>query len=390
MTPVHPGVTSGPAWQAFCAKVRGHKTAEEKRVPPAKLSGWMRKNLETGCWELGVPSIGHRTQWLTMGEQELGTALKLFDDARLELLARANRPVVDGVKVPSCSEIVDAWLAELAMDQARNTVSIYGHFVRQLLKRLDCAQKPLALVSRQGLYDFVNDPATKEATRSVRLAAVRSFYLYAAAQGHIVGNIALTLRINQSMLTIEQRERIPAIPFTDEEYRRVMASPEVPQFWRWATALGYWLGLRFVDVCRLEWSSLGEDFAVLYPQKTGRKLILPLHDPLIGSGELKALFDEMRAAINPKETFCFPDRNRQHSRLAASQYVKVLRQCGIEGKSFHGWRHNFRLRMTQSGKSIEEVARLMGHSDITTTWGYGRATAQTSSQPPASASAQSG
>ena len=279
----------------------------------------------------------------------------------------------NSVPPPSCSNIADSWLDELAMDRSARTVSVYGDFVRKLLRNLGCEQKPIGAIVRRDLYDFINDPTKKESTREVRRAAIRSFYLHASAYGHIVGNISLTLRVNRSMLTVEQRERIPAIPFTDEEYRRVMSNPSVPQFWRWATALGFWLGVRFVDVCRLEWSSLGEDFAVLYPKKTGRKLILPLHDPLLGSGELKGIFDEMRAAINPKETYCFPDRKERYSSSSTLEYKRILRQCGIEGKSFHGWRHSFRLRMSQSGKSIEEVARLMGHSSVVTTWGYGRA-----------------
>lgn len=349
----------------------------------------MKLDPRTGCWLVGVPTSSGRRRWLTTGEKTIGDAFRVVDASgiqRLAILARANCLTNDAAQIimagerVTCADAIRKWRSNIKLDQARNTWRNYARTMRQIVTRFGCANKPVSALTRENLYDFVNDQTVKASTREVRLAAIMSFYRHAAGLGFVVGNIATTIRINRSMLTVEQRERTPAIPFTEEEYRRIMSNVAVPQFWRLGTALAWWLGLRMVDVCRFEWASMGDDFAVLYPQKTGRKLVLPLHDPLIGGGELRAVFDEIRATMKQDGPYCFPEAKKAYDRQFyfskyEGGYKAALALCGIEGKSFHGLRHAFKVRLFNSGKSIDEISKLMGHASIAVTEGYGRASA---------------
>jgi len=407
--PYTPGtLTRTPEFRELRRIVRGTKSPQRKREeaceqraqehlaqaaiePPGPKeveTHAMRRDNRSSCWQVAVPMENGRRRWLSTGAKDVATALKVVDASgiqRLSILARANCLTNDAISLVTtgqrvtCKLAIDRWSDDIAMDQAPKTAKIYRYAMTKVAEQADCLNEHMNKITRQQLYDFVNDETVKESTRVVRLAAIRSFYRYCAGYGYVIGNISTTVKINQRTLTVEQRERVPAVPFTEEEYRRIMASPLVSPFWHWATALGYWLGLRIVDVCHLEWASVGEDFAVLYPQKTGRKLILPLHDPLIGSGEIKAVFEDMRAKLTREGDYCFPLARRAHKLGLIENFdggfKSMLALCGIEGKSFHGLRHSFKVRLFQSGKSIEEISRLMGHKSVAITEGYGRKSA---------------
>ena len=387
-------------------KVQGYKTPEQRRAD--NLARYHRKKAESvksrqpllvtpqgyamkrarkgGRWLVAPPPPEGETRrrWISTGEKDHQTALKVIAASGLErllILSKAKCLTHDAIAVisagdrVSCRDVIQQWMADMQMDRAEKTALDYYYHVGVLVERCGCEKKPVVSITRQQLYDFVNDVTLKESSRGVRLAAIRSFYRHAAGYGHVLGNIADTIRINPALLTVEQREVVPATPFTEPEYRHIMSNGLVPQFWRWASALGWWLGLRLVDVCNYEVASMGDDFAVLYPHKTGRRLVLPLHDPLIGSGELRGVFAEVRMAAG-KSTYCFPearDMYQQHRILNyKGGFAEAVALCGIKGKSFHGLRHSFKVRLMASGKSIEEIAALMGHADIKVTEGYGR------------------
>lgn len=413
-----------PEWLAKRRAVRGYKTKEQRaadnlaryhrkrdaemaKIVPAGVEprGGMRLDKRTGCWRVGVPvQETGRVEWLSTEETDYVKALKAVDASgvqRLSILARAKCLTADAASIIMAGHVVNAedvikqWTADMRVDQSRGTARSYGFHIRQMFRLYNLTGQPVSRLTRDQIYDFVNHDGTTGSTRKLRLAAVRSFYRHCAGYGHVVGNISDTIRINHSGMTVAQREMAPAVPFTEEEYRRIMAAPTTPLFWRWATALGYWLGLRMVDACRLEWATMGDGVAILYPQKTGRRLVLPLGDPLLGSGELREVFAQIREKIPQDGPYCFAERKARYPgafrTCYRAEYKGVLQAAGIEGKTFHGWRHSFKLRLQAAGKTIEQIAALMGHADTKVTEGYGRATAQPSSpQPPGGASTPSG
>lgn len=49
---------------------------------------------------------------------------------------------------------------------------------------------------------------------------------------------------------------------------------------------------------------------------------------------------------------------------------RIFARAGVEGKSFHCLRHSFVTRLSKSGKSLEEIGKIVGHSSTETTKGY--------------------
>lgn len=406
---LYQGKLRTPQWIATRRRVLGIMTPEQrerkeraKHVPRPRIVAAPKPkphhrehamHKQNGIWRVMVPDQDGKRHQVSTGASDLREALKVVDASgiqRLSLLARAKCVTRDATDVimrahsVSCDEVRKAWAADLTLDQARKTVLTYDAMIASLFNRLGCRSRPLSSVTREQLHAFINDPKAKLCTKTVRLSALRSFYQHASGFGHVIGNIASTLKINLSYVTLDNRHREPALPFTEAQLQLVVTHPATPDHWRRATVLGYWLGLRMVDVCTLEKASLGEEFVELYPKKTGRRLILPIHDPLIGSGVLREVVREILSDRTSK-VWCFPDLRRQYlkySHECCASYRRVLDQIGLKDHSFHGLRHSFRLRLSLSGKPIEEVSRLMGHGDIETTMAYGRGFIDLEAFPP--------
>ena len=357
----------------------------EKEEIKLKKSHALVRDRRTKVWMVRMPRPNGGYERLSTGELDAQAAIKMVDSQgiqKLSILARNKCLTADVAQVliaghsATCRDIIEAWYRDMKMDAAPFTASSYRTHVTKLLLHWGCMNKPLNVLERQHIYAFVNDETVKESTRKMRLSAIRSLYRHAAGFGHVIGNISETVKVNTRLMTVEQRNKVPAIPFTESEYRRIMVHPMTSQYWRWACALAYWLGFRMVDVATLEVATLGTDKAVLYPRKTGRRLEMPINDPLIGSGELLAVFNEIRASLEPGQIYCFPKRREKYPFYYSKHYTREFKELmghvGIIGKTFHGFRHSFKLRMDRSGKPLSEICALMGHSSEWITQGYGR------------------
>ena len=316
--------------------------------------------------------------------------------SQMKKLTAQMEAIVDPASGPTCLDAHDTWCTEMDIDYARSYRDGNAFTVKKFFRSIECGDKPVGTITRLQIYQFVNQSTLKESSRAARLAAVRSFFRHAVMMGYVPTDISSTVRVNLRSMPVELREKVAAIPFTDEEFKNIMSNVQTPQFWRWATAMGYWLGLRLVDVAHLQYASLTMDYAVVYPQKTGRRLMLPLDDPIIGSGQLRTVFAEILAAPREDPVYCWPAVRWGYPRFKHRSiqivYKEVIAKSGVTGKNFGSWRHTFRLRLSRSGKPIDEVSRLMGHLNIDTTLGYGRneATAPSAPPQPASAAAPSG
>jgi integrase len=393
---------------ALCRRARGQKDPDapkpekEKRLskveqamlleappPPTEPKQRRRKHAmtrdrRTGHWKVRVPSPDGITRYVSTGEKEIDDAMRVVDRSgveQLSVLARAKCLTQNAAAIiiaghgKTCDEVKREWLADIRLSVAPATVGMYGMYVAMLFVLYKCGKQPVSFLTREMLNDFVNETGIKQRTREMRRNAISSFYRHASGFGHVTGNIASTVVINHRTMTVAEREEESEVPMTEEEYRKIVTGEKVPRFWRIATTLAYWLGLRMVDVCRLERASINEDFAVLYPQKTGRRLTLPITDPLIGSGELREVFRSLLEITPENQVLCFPAQSllydKQRSNLLRS-YRKAMASVGVEGRTFHSLRHSFKKRLIDSGKSLEEVRDLMGHVSTHTTERYAR------------------
>tara|TARA_R110000824_G_scaffold75947_4_gene192586 strand:- start:599 stop:1378 length:780 start_codon:yes stop_codon:yes gene_type:complete len=247
--------------------------------------------------------------------------------------------------------------------------------------------------------EFINrDDGVSLSQRRFRLSAINSYTSLAKALGEAKGNVSYKLRVNMKKLSHKQKERKHKEPFTRDEYDSIMVNCwRVPKFsfgnkyienrafFKTATALSYWTGLRLCDCASLEWDAVitEPDHLVVWTKKAGdsehARVALPLENPLVGSGELREVLNEL-----PFESpqYVFPHHHKIITTIRTRSYLpqayrRFLKQKDMFGesfsKTFHCLRHSFVTRMSEAGVGIEDIGKLVAHADTTTTDIYNHA-----------------
>lgn len=324
------------------------------------------------------------SRWISTGQTSYEKARQVCTQAmvaELQMAACANALTPEVIcrltmgRRITCLDVLDAWKTETAMDIAPDTLANYETTLRQWMTALGCEQSVLARVRRTDAYAFINAPGLSVGTRRQRRNALCSYFAFAHAHGFIVSNIAETIRINQRDLHFDRIEPKETLPITAEEYARLMASPTLTGFWRWATALSYWVGYRIRDVACLEWASVQADRLVVYPRKTrasGQRLELELDDPLLGAGELRRIILEMIEQASGDSRYCFPHQRQialttsRRANLSVA-YKRILVRHGITNKKFHSLRHACFMRLKAAGLSNEQIGQKLGHASVAST-----------------------
>lgn len=341
----------------------------------------LRKNFRTGRYDVPVPVPGlKKRRWVTTGETSLERAKKVVIESgvdRMVMLANAGALsagamsiVVSGRRV-NCAEILEGWLNESGERYARQTLKQYHTTLAAFLEFANCANRPLISLRREKLSEFVNRGGAKRSTRNQRLTALRALYLYAKARNYVLEDMTQLLTIPVRTMTFDQLETTERFPLTDEEYRAIMDSPLTPIFWRVVTSIAFWTGARFVDCACLEWSSISADRLTLWTKKAGKRISVPLDDPLIGAGALRPI---LAAIPRTDSIYCFPAERAicitTKRNVFPMRFQVILRRLGIEMKTFHSTRHAAITRFDLAGKSLEDIGEWVGHSSPETTRGY--------------------
>lgn len=332
------------------------------------------------------------------------SVIKTPDVASLESLIKSgalSRNLVKQLVASATISVSDAvaqwttWLKDVAGSD--RTAVCHSSYVNMWLSHAKLHKAKLSAISEPSLSGFINaKDGTKLATRRARLAALRSFFRFCTIRQWISYDPSREVRIKAKLLTHEQKETTVKICFTDDEIQSIddylltrildlMGHQGTPaaqerlnnaQFWRAATGIGRYAGLRLGDICSLEKASLKvPGKLIVHTDKRDSRVELPVNDKLA-----KAL--AIIPATNDKR-FCFPDQALTHgdsskrSKLSV-QFSRILEACKISGKSFHCLRHTLASELNVKGDSIEEIAKALGHGSKESTKVYIHSNTETS------------
>lgn len=298
------------------------------------------------------------------------------------------------------TQALEEWVENLSTKRSPVTVENYEYIVSQWLKRCKLSRELPSAATEADVGAFVNDhTSVKAGTRRVRLSVLASFFTWLQARGYAIGNPARAVGdIDMRRLSFEQKEPKRKIPFTLDEIARILAYcderiayeyrqyEEVKRcgvrtgydhlkridslrFWKAATVIGRHTGLRLSDVSKLEWASVTNSGLVVWTRKRDARVSLPMCE------ELRAVLEEFKPQPVEPRQYVFPEQHLTASSELSGQFAKLLRGCGISGKSHHCLRStcalDIRDRLIAAGKSepeaVEIVAKLLGHQNSSTT-----------------------
>lgn len=286
----------------------------------------------------------------------------------------------------SLYRVISAWEKWRPEVTGPNTAKTQAYALWQWYRSLKVGETfTIDKVTEAHVNPFVNS-ATEQvsrSTRNMRLAALRSLYIYAFEHLILVADkhrnpVGKLMKIRMRGVRHGLKENKRRQPVTEKQYNLLMEDAE--GFMRYAIALGYWTGMRLSDIACLEWASYDEAEGTLavWTMKRDTRIELDLTDDLYGGGFIVRLLAEVRS-FNKNPVYIFPQEREvimdEKRRANLSVYFgRHFQRCEVIGRSFHCLRHSFASRLQAAGVSIDDVAEDLGHASTKTTEIYTHST----------------
>lgn len=309
-------------------------------------------------------------------------ALAIVKEAQIEKIEMASKAdaltketiaaIVSGGKIKISDVLVE--YKKFREMKAHSVHSIYSEesVVNSFLRFHGLEDSTIDEITKEQIYEFVNEDNDLSFThKSKQITSIRGLISYAIANAYILKNPAYGVVVDKSKLSHKQKEKKKSTSFTKRDYEIIRK--KCSYFWSIAADFAWWTGLRMSDIARLEWNSFDEDDLIIHTLKTDTRVALPYDHELIGGGILR----DTISRIEPEdELLCFPQwawfANNEKRRATLPTYFKRELErkhpsAVEEGKTFHSFRRAFVTRCKREGKSLEDIASWVGHSNTKTT-----------------------
>ena len=274
----------------------------------------------------------------------------------------------DTLIAPTVEAYLNDWLVGVTARNSVATLERYKNTVKIFLASLGGkSKKPVTSVTANDIEGFLNARLNSGAapkTAIVDLKTLNTAFRRAEAYGTILKNPVAAVRPPKEECS--ERE-----VFTQEEVQRLLnATPTVE--WQTLILLGYFVGARLRDCVQMKWEHVHpEEGVIVYQQqKTGKKVVVPMHYHVIE--HLKHLSQYgTEGFLCPKLATKGPGGKHGLS----EGFKRIVRKAGIDpmtvpGKgnrnftkrTFHSLRHSFNSALANAGVAEEIRMKLTGHS----------------------------
>lgn len=261
---------------------------------------------------------------------------------------------------------------------SNNTTAAYKNDLNQFVKFVRSEQshvKQWADVNADIVKAYVNLMKEKQyASSSVarKVAAVKSFFNYLANQNIVSENP--TINIDSPKV----KKRLPKT-LTAEDVDKLLAAPTVkrtPKNLRDTALLNmlYTTGMRVTEVVSLKLTDVNMEKELLFcPGKDDQVRELPFDD--ITRKVLKDYLEDGRPYLvkdRDEDALFLNHRGQQLTRQGLWLIIKAYaRQANLStAVTPHTLRHSFAAHKLESGSNLQEVQKLLGHANISTTQIY--------------------
>ena len=196
-----------------------------------------------------------------------------------------------------------------------------------------------------------------------------------------------SVAVRQGVLTVNPAVRVKLLKSSGESKRRAFTLPEIRRVlkacgddteWRGLVLFGLYLGQRLGDLAKLTWRAVDTDTTEIAfsTKKTGRRIVLPLVQPLIDYLSALPVSDSPNAYIFPNAA------THKRTGSLSNQFREILVEAGLveplarghrsTGKgrtgaremseiSFHSLRHSAVTMLKASGVSDFIAREIVGH-----------------------------
>lgn len=293
----------------------------------------------------------------------------------------AINQVVNGKKVTLTSAFAawDKWMATTLADRTRvNNAMYFNSFANHVSK--GTWSTPIRSITPEQINGWVNDGG-KKGTRRVKLAALRSFWKWANAEGITSRDPSKLVKVKLDNMTHNQKETTKRDRYINAaQFEKIVAlySENDDIEWWLACHFAIYTGLRMGDIFNLEWDCISGKTMTVWTDKRDKRVQLEINSDLeeaINSYNryLKALEPVPTRArpVKPPKTHIFGELRENYNNPKKRAYLSRLfaRHCKKLGitATFHDWRHTYATNCRASGMEMPHIASNLGHSSTVTT-----------------------
>jgi integrase len=338
------------------------------------------KPMETrlSLYENRRPQAGVRNlPYVAQGRAESAQRQVSVDAAR-EVIAQGVSDIftaanVESLESATIKEWCDKWLETKSIEAEQSTHDRYNRIVQRFLEGIGTkANRDLSTLHTNDIARF-RDREAKErarATANLSLKVMRVCLGEAKRQELIVRNPAESVKLLKSAK--ESRRRAFRLP----EIKRILKACGENVGWRGLILFGLYIGQRLGDLAKLTWRAIDLDSGEIAftARKTGRRIILPLVQPLID------YLSALPSSDNPN-AYIFPNAAaHKRTNSLSNQFRDIMADAGLvephshektkQGRSsareqselsFHSLRHSAVTMLKAAGVSDFIAREIVGH-----------------------------
>jgi len=299
-------------------------------------------------------------------------ARRIIAEGVSEVLMVAN---IHTMQSASIEDWCETWLAGKKIEIEESTHQRYTGVIKRFINFLGGAKarRDLTTLQAHDIARFRDRESTElsRATANLGLTILRNCFNEAVQQYSLTVNPAV--RVKKLKLSKESKRR----GFTLPEIRRILEACGDDVEWRGLVLFGLYLGQRLGDLAKLTWRAvnLETNEVAFTTRKTGRRIVLPLMQPLAD------YLSELSAGDNPN-AHIFPKAAKFEKTCALSgQFREILVEAGLvepreysrtntQGRSgpretselsFHSLRHSAVTMLKAAGVSDFIAREIVGH-----------------------------
>jgi site-specific recombinase XerD len=272
---------------------------------------------------------------------------------------------------PRLSEFMNDLIPYTKSVMSSGTVSIYEKALQFFLRfttdiRID------KITQRQiDLYKIKRLETVKKTTLNIELRSLRAGFEHAVRWGLLPENPFRKTKL----CSIDEK---PPLFLSPIQYKTLIMSVKEPWL-KQMIVLGALTGLRRNELLYLTWRNIDFQRRIIYlfskpnfRTKNGKARIVPLNESAI---KLLLLCNEVKTS---EYVFSFAGGGPVTSQHVSRTFKKYIRDQNLDpGLTFHSLRHTFASWLVQSGATLFEVQKLMGHSNSRVTEIYSHLLPQT-------------
>jgi integrase len=303
---------------------------------------------------------------------------KLSVDAAREVIAQGVSDVfaaTSAESLPSASigAWCNTWLQAKSIEAEQSTHARYRRIVDRFLESIAVrAKRDLSTLQASEIARF-RDREAKELSRATANLSLK------------VLRVCFGEAVRQGLLAVNPAVRVPVLKASDKSARRAFTLSEIKRIlkacgdhaeWRGLVLFGLYLGQRLGDLAKLTWRAVNFETGEIAftTRKTGRRIVLPLLQPLSDYLCALAVSDNPNAYIFPraasaKRTASLSNQFREmmaDAGLVESRTHEATKQGRSQARetselSFHSLRHSAVTMLKASGLSDVFAREIVGH-----------------------------